>query len=130
MSIDIGATGEFPERQVRIIDVAERQIGIVRWNDDFFAVVNVCVHQGGPLCRGVLSARLDAVEPGNLVLDHSTPVLACPWHGWEFDLRTGRAILDPAVRVRTFPVRVAEGRLLIELDRTLPCDIQSGEALR
>jgi nitrite reductase/ring-hydroxylating ferredoxin subunit len=122
MSMDIGAADEFSERQVRIVEVAQRQIGIVRWQGDFYAISNVCSHQGGPLCRGVLSARLDAVEPGNLALDPSTPVLACPWHGWEFDLRTGRAILDPALRVRTFTVRVAAGRVLLELDRPLPCD--------
>jgi nitrite reductase/ring-hydroxylating ferredoxin subunit len=116
MSIDIGAAREFIERQIRIIDVAQRQIGIVRWDGTFFAVSNVCTHQGGPLCRGVLSARLDAAEPGRLILDSSTPILACPWHGWEFDLRTGQAVLDPAVRVRTFSVRVAGDRLLLDLD--------------
>ena len=122
MSTDIGAADEFAERQVRIVEVAQRQIVIVRWQGDFYAISNVCSHQGGPLCRGVLSARLYAVEPGNLALDPSTPVLACPWHGWEFDLRTGRAILDSAVRVRTFPVRVVAGRVLLELNRPLPVD--------
>jgi nitrite reductase (NADH) small subunit len=117
MSTDIGAADGFAERQIRIVDVAQRQIGIVRWNGDLYAVANVCTHQGGPLCRGVLSARLDAAEPGHIVLDEATPVIACPWHGWEFDLRTGQAILDPAMRVRTFPVRVAAGRVLLDLDR-------------
>ncbi len=130
MSIDIGAAREFTERQIRIIDVAQRQIGIVRWEGNFFAVSNVCMHQGGPLCRGVLSARLDAVEPGKLILDSSTPILACPWHGWEFDLRTGRAILDPAVRVRTFLVQVRGDRLLLDLDLTDPGDTRASEEQR
>jgi nitrite reductase/ring-hydroxylating ferredoxin subunit len=130
MSTDIGPADEFAERRVRIIEVAQRQIGIVRWDGDFYAVSNVCIHQGGPLCRGVLSARLDAAEPGKLALDDSTPVLACPWHGWEFDLRTGQAILDPAMRVRTFPVRVAAGRVVVELDRSLSADTLQSEESR
>jgi nitrite reductase/ring-hydroxylating ferredoxin subunit len=115
MSADVGAVGDFVDQRVRIVDVGRRQIGIVRWGDAFYAISNVCSHQGGPLCRGVLSACLTAAEPGNLVLDQSTPLLACPWHGWEFDVRTGRAILDPRLRVRTFPVHVADGRVLVNI---------------
>ena len=118
MSTDIGAMDDFAERQVRLIDVSQRRIGIVRWDGDFYAVSNVCAHQGGPLCRGVLSGRLGGRMPGEVILDDSTPLIACPWHGWEFDLRTGRAILDPTIRVRTFPVRIADGRVLLDLDGT------------
>jgi nitrite reductase/ring-hydroxylating ferredoxin subunit len=115
VSTDVGAVGDFADRQVRILDIAERQIGVIRWSEDFYAISNFCTHQGGPLCRGVLSARLTASDPGTLELDGAAPVLACPWHGWEFDVRTGRAILDPKVRARTFPVRVEHGRVLIEI---------------
>ena len=117
--IEIRFIEDFRERQVRVIEVAQRQVGIVRWHGDFFAISNVCPHQGGPLCRGRLSARLAAVEPGNLVLDDSIPVIACPWHGWEFDVRTGRAILESAERVRTFCIRVDAGRVLLELNQAV-----------
>ena len=120
MSVDVGAVGDFPCERVRIVDIDRREIGIVHWQDRFYAVSNLCAHQGGPLCRGVLSARLTAAEPGELTLDQSAPLLACPWHGWEFDLRTGRAILDPKVRVRTFPARVAAGRVLVEMNDASP----------
>jgi nitrite reductase/ring-hydroxylating ferredoxin subunit len=116
MSVDVGAIDDFVDRRIRIVDVGRRQIGIVRWREAFYAVNNLCSHQSGPLCRGVLSARLTAAAPGTLALDESAPLIACPWHGWEFDLRTGRAVLDPTLRVRTFPVHVADGRVVVDMD--------------
>ena len=90
--IDVGAVGDFPDRSVTLVRAGSREIGIVRWDDEVYAVSNICAHQRGPLCRGTLGARLTAAAPGELELDEETPVLACPWHGWEFDVRTGRAL--------------------------------------
>lgn|SRR5262245_57219563 len=120
MSLDIGPVDDFPMKQMRIIDVGTRQIGIVRWGDRIFAVDNLCMHQGGPVCRGVLSPRLTASRPGELTLDETAPTLACPWHGWEFDLGTGRALLDERLRLRTFAARIAAGRVLVDLNRRAP----------
>jgi Rieske [2Fe-2S] domain len=78
MSVDVGPVGDFPMKHMRIIDVGARQIGVVRWGDRIFAVNNLCAHQGGPVCRGVLSGRLAAFRPGELTLDDSAPTLACP----------------------------------------------------
>jgi nitrite reductase/ring-hydroxylating ferredoxin subunit len=47
--------------------------------------------------------------------DDANPVLACAWHAWEFDLRTGKALTDPTARVAAYPVRVEDGRMLLEL---------------
>jgi nitrite reductase/ring-hydroxylating ferredoxin subunit len=55
-------------------------------------------------------------RPGTLALDDSKPVIACAWHGWEFDVRTGRAVWGkPSFRVRTYPVRVETGRVRVDL---------------
>jgi 3-phenylpropionate/trans-cinnamate dioxygenase ferredoxin subunit len=116
MSVDVGPVGDFPLKRMRIVDIDARQIGIVRWDNRVFAVGNLCSHQGGPLCQGVLSARLTAAQPGELMLDESSPTLACPWHGWEFDLRSGRALLDQKLRIRTFAALIADGRVLVDLD--------------
>jgi nitrite reductase/ring-hydroxylating ferredoxin subunit len=47
-------------------------------------------------------------------MEEMEPVIACPWHGWEFDVKTGHAIWDPSLRIRTFPVTISGGRVLIE----------------
>jgi nitrite reductase/ring-hydroxylating ferredoxin subunit len=51
-----------------------------------------------------------------MLVDDAAPVIACPWHGWEFDVASGEAIWDKTVRIRTFPVRVANGRVMVETD--------------
>jgi nitrite reductase/ring-hydroxylating ferredoxin subunit len=118
MIIDAGPLTDFADRAVTIVLLDGREVGIVRWDGEVYALANICVHQRGPLCRGTLAARLDAPAPGSMELDDGSPVLACPWHGWEFDVRTGRAIWDGQYRVRTYPAQVEEGRVLVELHRS------------
>jgi nitrite reductase/ring-hydroxylating ferredoxin subunit len=115
VNTDIGAATEFADGTIRTVGVNGREIGIVRWNGAMYAVNNLCTHQSGPVCSGILSGRLTAASPGGMDLDTSTPILACPWHGWEFDLRTGRALHDAQHRLRIFPVRVENGRVLVDV---------------
>ena len=123
MSADVGALDDFAEGTLRIVGVNGREVGIVRWNGDLHAIHNLCTHQSGPVCAGILSGRLTAMRPGEMELDAATPILACPWHGWEFDVRSGRALHDAQHRLRKFPVRIAGGRVLVDIDaatRTQP----------
>jgi 3-phenylpropionate/trans-cinnamate dioxygenase ferredoxin subunit len=101
----------------RLIVVLEgRSIGVFNVGGELFALRNTCPHQGGPLCRGTLSGLLTAPAPGEYRYERRGEVLRCPWHGWEFDIRTGRSLVDPElVRVRTYPVSVESGQVLLEL---------------
>jgi nitrite reductase (NADH) small subunit len=113
MSYDVGAVDDFAEREVKLVQAGRRDIGIVRWDGQVYAISNVCTHQRGPLCRGTLSGWLTASAPGTMEVDDDTPVLACPWHGWEFDVRSGRALWDERYAVRTYPVTVEDGRVYV-----------------
>jgi nitrite reductase/ring-hydroxylating ferredoxin subunit len=113
--VDVGAVTEFEEGRPRIMTVEGREIGVVRWRGEFYAVRNLCPHQLGPVC-GVVHARLDADRPGELVADDDNPVVGCPWHGWEFDLRTGRSMWDDQFRIRTYPTSTRAGRLMVEFE--------------
>ncbi len=115
MSVDVGALGDFTENAVRVVSAGGQEIGIVRWRDAVFAISTVCTHQSGPVCQGILSPRLVGGGPGAIELE-DTPVLACPWHGWEYDVRSGRALLDHRYRLRTWPARVVNGRVVVELN--------------
>lgn len=113
------ALWSFQDDSVEIVVVQGREVGIVRWSsDEIYALRNVCPHMGGPVCRGRLSRRLVADRPGELELD-STPVIACAWHHWEFDVRTGESLPERSrrERIRTFPVRVKDGRVLVDVGR-------------
>jgi nitrite reductase/ring-hydroxylating ferredoxin subunit len=115
VTTDVGPVESFPDGQVSIITLGRIEVGIIRWSGKVYAVSGICTHQGGPLCRGVLSGRLAGTAPGDMTLEDAAPVIACPWHGWEFDVCTGEAIWDPAVRVRTFPVKIVADRVLVEI---------------
>jgi nitrite reductase/ring-hydroxylating ferredoxin subunit len=115
MNVDVGRLDDFQDRDVTVIAVDGREIGVVRWSDDVYALANLCAHQRGPLCRGTLSPKLESREPGAVELMEGTPVIACPWHGWEFDVRTGRAIWDEGYAVRTYPAQVKNGRVLLDV---------------
>ena len=106
----VASVGEIPPGQRKIVEVAGRSIGLFNINGEFFALRNRCPHQGGPLCQGRLSGRLVAAAPGQYDYDHPGEMLRCPWHGWEFDLRTGQSWCDPErTRVRRYLVSVEAG---------------------
>jgi len=127
--VDVGGVGEFRPNSVSLVTVGRLQLGIVRWGEDeVFAVHNRCPHMAGPLCVGSLGPKLSCPtgDPDRLEIDHENPVLACPWHRWEFDLRTGRALWDPSYRMKTYPARIADGRVLVEVGRPASAAADAG----
>jgi len=114
--IDAGPVSSLADGTPRRLRAGKREIAVIPWHDEVFAIGNRCPHQGAPLCHGRVSGLVQATRPGSLTLEVNPhrPVVACPWHHWEFDLRTGRAIWDHRLRVRTYPVTVSDGRILVE----------------
>src|SRR4051794_17268539 len=103
----VATVEEIPPGQRKIIDVRGRSIGIFNVDGQFFALRNRCPHQGGPLCLGPLEGLVQSTGPGDYTISRPGEVLRCPWHGWEFDIRTGQSWFDPArVRVRRYEVIV------------------------
>lgn len=109
----VARVGDIPDGGSLIVDVEGRSIGVFNVGGEIFAVRNRCAHQGGPLCDGaVLSALRAEVLPSGKVReywDETTPVVACPWHGWEYDLDTGQCIADRRLRLEAVEVRVRDG---------------------
>ncbi|MCX6046000.1 MAG: Rieske (2Fe-2S) protein [Chloroflexi bacterium] len=103
----VATVDEIPPGQRKLVDVAGRSIGVFNINGDFFALRNSCPHQGGPLCTGRLSGFLTASQPGDYTYTRQGEILRCPWHGWEFDVKTGQSWWDPTgTRVRNYKVSV------------------------
>jgi nitrite reductase/ring-hydroxylating ferredoxin subunit len=103
----IGPLAEFPAGGRQLVTVDRREIGVFRFEDSFYAVRNRCPHQGGPLCLGKVKRPLFAGQPGRLAHADEPPMLACPWHGWEYDLVTGQSFAGPGERhVRAYEVAV------------------------
>ena len=109
----VAAVGEIPPGERKIVTVRGREIGVFNLDGAFFALVNRCPHQGAALCRGEVVSRLEAPLPGEYRLARRGEMLRCPWHCWEFDIRTGQSGCDPdSVRARTYGVTVEPGESL------------------
>lgn len=103
----VGQVAEIPPGNRKIVQVAGRSIGIFNVEGRFFAVRNSCPHQGGPLCLGPTMGLVTSDRPGQFNYERDGEILRCPWHGWEFDLATGRSVFDPTrTRVRSYQVEV------------------------
>ena len=103
----VATVGEIPPGGRKIVEVAGRSIGVFNVGGRFYAVRNSCPHQGGPLCLGPTIGLVTSDRPGEFRYERDGEILRCPWHGWEFDLATGRSVFDPTrTRVRSYPVEV------------------------
>jgi nitrite reductase/ring-hydroxylating ferredoxin subunit len=118
----VGSVDDIPPGSRKVIEVDGRQIGVFNVNGEYFAVLNRCPHQGGPLCSGRQTGFLVAPTPGDYQLTRPGEVIRCPWHGWEFDLRTGQSWCEPSrVRVRRYDVSVQLGEsLVVQADGDVP----------
>lgn len=106
----LAKTEDIPEGQHLVVEVAGRSIGVFNVGGEFYGLLNRCPHQGGPLCEGRLVGLLEADAPGQLHYHPDQKLLACPWHGWEFDVKTGQSYFDPArMRLRSYAIEVEAG---------------------
>ncbi|MEX2194322.1 MAG: Rieske (2Fe-2S) protein [Thermoleophilaceae bacterium] len=111
----LGPAGDFPEGSCRILRVGRRQIGVYNVEGRFYAVRNSCPHHGAPICMGTLGGTMVPSKPGEYSYGMENRVLRCPWHGWEFDIETGKALFGvDKSRVVTYPVEIEDGQLVIE----------------
>jgi nitrite reductase/ring-hydroxylating ferredoxin subunit len=114
----VGPVSEFLPGERRIVQAGSRSIGVFRVGDRFYGIRNRCPHQGGPLCRGHLLDDAVADEPGLPRISENPLRVACPWHGWEYDLETGQSFMGAgSPGVRSYGVGLQPGdQLLAELD--------------
>jgi nitrite reductase (NADH) small subunit len=99
----------------RIVEIDGRSIGLFNVDGRFYALHNGCPHKGGPLCEGRVGGTTLTVRDRTFAYGRDGQVLRCAWHGWEFDITTGRALADPTVRARTYPVAVDDGQIVVRL---------------
>ena len=101
----VAPASELPPGSRRIVQIDGREIGVFNVQGNFYALRNLCPHRSGPLCMG--RVRPLVVSPGLYQVDYDRDgeILKCPWHQWEFDLKTGQALYDPQLRVKTYPAR-------------------------
>ena len=100
----VAQAADLPPGGRKIVAVAGREIGVFNLGGTFYALRNICPHRGAPLCQGRLRPLVTSPEVYRLDRERDGEILHCPWHSWEFDVKTGRALFDDVLRVKTYRV--------------------------
>jgi nitrite reductase/ring-hydroxylating ferredoxin subunit len=117
MRVVVAPLSGFPDGERRIVSVGGRSIGVFRVGESFYGIRNRCPHQGGPLCLGHVLGDAVADAPGQARVASAPLRIACPWHGWEYDLDSGQSFMGPAAPgVRSYGVGLEPGSSLLSED--------------
>ena len=97
--VAVARVEELPPGTLKAVRAGDAEIALAHCNGGIYAVQAHCLHLQGPLCEGRLEGH----------------VLSCPWHGWQYDVRTGENEFDRAIQLETYPVRVENGEVKVAL---------------
>lgn len=118
--IEVAPIDELRCGERRIVSAAGTSIGVFNVDGELFAVENQCAHDDGPVCRGNVNSALvgEYPGPGERVRESfdGDPAIACPWHGWEYDLATGTHLGDDAVSIPAYEVQVEDDVVYVLLE--------------
>ena len=101
-----------------LVEVDGAEIGVFEHAGELYAYENRCVHQGGPVCEGILLGRVESVlddrgrDRGGRFVEEDMH-LVCPWHGWEYELATGRSVAYEDARLRRYDVVDRSGEVYV-----------------
>jgi nitrite reductase/ring-hydroxylating ferredoxin subunit len=110
--VNIGPASEFGDPGRKVVDVDGVEVGVFKLGGDFFAYANHCPHMGGPACQGKMMPKVEEVIAADrtskgMAFSKTQMNIVCPWHGFEFDMRTGIHAGNPKVRLRAMKVQVS-----------------------
>lgn len=106
---------DVPLGSSRLVHAQGRAIAIFNVDGDYYGIADACPHQGGSLSAGVTVGLTVSDAPGRYLHSGDRRMVRCPWHAWEFDLRTGRSHCDPRMmRVRSYALAVVPGEAVEE----------------
>jgi nitrite reductase/ring-hydroxylating ferredoxin subunit len=97
--VTVARVEDVPPGTVAHVRAGEEEIAVANVGNEFFATQGHCLHLQGPLGQGELEGT----------------VLTCPWHGWQYDVRTGLNEFDRAIQLRTYEVRVEDGEIQVSI---------------
>ena len=90
---------EIPAGTVRELKLGAKAIAVAHVDGRFYAIDNSCLHRNGPLGQGELKGS----------------VVSCPWHGWQYEVTTGRVTFNPEMQVATYPVELRGEEIWVDV---------------
>src|SRR4051812_33009138 len=97
--IKVATVHEIPESTGLEVVAGDRIVALYRINDQVFALDGICPHAGGPLANGRVQNQ----------------IVTCPWHGWQFNVTTGRHCLNANLSQPRFNVKIENEDVLVEV---------------
>lgn len=91
---------EIPAGTIREFNLDGHNIAIANVDGKLYVINNVCLHRGGPLGQGELHGKC----------------VTCPWHGWQYDVTTGKLAANPAIGVDCYPVELHGDDIFVRFD--------------
>jgi len=95
--VAVASTPEVPPGRSKVVVAAGQIIALFNVDGRFYAMSGTCLHRGGPVGEGELDG----------------PIVTCPWHGWQYDVRTGQNVLNPMARLTSYTVKVENGAVFV-----------------
>jgi nitrite reductase/ring-hydroxylating ferredoxin subunit len=116
----VGDSSDVPERGRLVVDIGGTPVGVFRVDGKLYAYENICVHQGGPACQGRIIPRvLELLDDGKrargLAFDDGDMHVVCPWHGFEYSIRTGHHAGVDKLSLRSIPVAEEVGKVYVTI---------------
>lgn len=118
--VRVGPVDAFDDGDREFVTLNGVEVGVVRYDGEFYAIENRCCHQDGPVAKGLVREALVAEWPGpgepETERFGDKPAISCPMHGWEYDLESGTHLGDADVAVDAYDVAVEDGVVYVLAD--------------
>lgn len=118
--VEVAQSDEVAERGRLVVDLDGKTMGIFRLGGQLFAYWNVCAHMGGPICQGLLVPRVieelgadRSIQGSRFAQDDL--LIACPWHGAEYSVRTGAHAGDGKMKLHKVEVFEDKGQVYVRV---------------
>jgi NAD(P)H-dependent nitrite reductase small subunit len=97
--MEIGKEADFKEGEGKKVFASGKELAVFKADGKIYAISNTCCHRGGPLAEGSLEGD----------------IVSCPWHGWQYDIKTGKCKNIPGAKVPGYKVKVEAGKVFVDL---------------
>lgn len=104
----VAKIAEFQDGDRKIVKTEKDEVGIFNVRGSYYAYSNYCVHSGGPACEGILVNKVHQILSPERDYEGETfgdeEHFVCPWHGYEYDLKTGECVGNRRLRLRKYEI--------------------------
>jgi nitrite reductase/ring-hydroxylating ferredoxin subunit len=116
MKYDAAKVGEIEVGSCKILSIGGRSVGIYYDGENYFGIRNVCPHEQAELCKGKVTGTTLTSKPHEYIYGMEGEILVCPWHGWEFNIKTGKSLVDPdRYKAKVYDVSIENNRIMLHM---------------